>query len=394
MSTAPSVSEAIPSADSPATRLATRLAFLVAGFAISCWAPLVPYAKDRLAVDERVLGFLLLCLGIGSLLSMYATGMWSARLGTRPVILASSLGLCVTLPFLAISATPFTLGLTLLFFGSALGSLDVAMNIHAVEVERDAPQPLMSGFHAQYSLGGVVGALFITLLLSGGLTPLACMFVASAIMVGMMAVASPRLLRTKAADGEPHFAWPRGIVLVIAILAAISFLAEGSILDWSALLITGKGLVDVEQGGIGFMVFSIAMTFGRFTGDAMTARIGDRPTLVYGGLVAIAGFTVLLVAPAAAIAVAGFVLIGLGAANIVPVLFRRAGSQTVMPPGLAIAAITSMGYAGILLGPAAVGFVAKHLGLELAFWMIPAILLMVPLCAAVVVPRAAAKARS
>jgi predicted MFS family arabinose efflux permease len=387
MSTAPSLSNPAPSADRPATRLATRLAFLVAGFAISCWAPLVPYAKDRLAVDERILGFLLLCLGIGSLLSMYVTGMLSARLGTRPVILASSLGLCVTLPFLAIAATPFTLGLTLLFFGSSLGSLDVAMNIHAVEVERDAGQPLMSGFHAQYSLGGVIGAMFITLLLSGGLTPLASMLVASAIMFGMMLVAAPRLLRTRAADGEPHFAWPRGLVLVIAILAAISFLAEGSILDWSALLITGKNLVEVEQGGIGFMVFSIAMTIGRFTGDAMTARIGDGPTLVYGGLVAIAGFAVLLVAPVAAIAVAGFVLIGLGAANIVPVLFRRAGSQTVMPPGLAIAAITTMGYAGILLGPAAVGFVAKHLGLDVAFWMIPALLLMVPLCASVVVPR-------
>ena len=347
----------------------------------------MPYAKDRLAVDERMLGILLLCLGIGSLLAMFFTGMLSARFGTRPVILASGLGLCVVVPFLAIAATPVTLGLTLLFFGAALGSLDVAVNIHAVEVERDAGQPLMSGFHAQYSLGGFAGAMFITLLLSAGLGPFGCVVIACALMLVMMFLASPRLLRTKAADGEPHFALPRGIVLVIAMLAAISFLAEGSILDWSALLITGNGLVDVEQGGIGFVLFSIAMTFMRFCGDALTARIGDRPTLVWGGLVAIAGFAVLLLAPVAAVAMMGFVLIGLGAANIVPVLFRRAGSQKVMPPGLAIAAITTMGYAGILLGPAAIGFVAKHVGLTTAFWMIPAILLLVPLCAAVVVPR-------
>ncbi len=369
------------SADTPSTRLATRLAFFVAGFSIACWAPLVPYAKDRLAVDEKTLGVLLLCLGIGSLMSMYATGMLSARFGTRPVILASCMGLCITLPFLAISATPFALGLTLWFFGASLGSLDVAVNIHAVEVERDAGQPLMSGFHAQYSFGGVVGALFVTLLLSAGFGPIACVFIASAMMLGMAFVAGPRLLRTKAAEGEPHFALPRGVVLVIAILAAISFLAEGSILDWSALLITQKGLVDVEQGGIGFMLFSIAMTLGRFTGDKLTARIGDRPTLIWGGLVAIAGFAVLLVAPVAALAMVGFVAVGLGAANIVPVLFRRAGSQTVMPPGLAIAAITTMGYAGILLGPAAIGFVADHVGLALAFWMIPALLLLVPACA-------------
>ena len=368
------------SADSPTTRLATRLAFFVAGFAVSCWAPLVPYAKDRLAVDERMLGILLLCLGIGSLLAMFLTGMLSARFGTRPVILASGLGLCATLPFLALTTTPFTLGLTLLFFGASLGSLDVAVNIHAVEVERDAGQPLMSGFHAQYSLGGFAGATFITLLLSAGLGPVACVTIASALMLGMIFVASPRLLRTKAADGEPHFALPRGVVLVLAMLAAICFLAEGAVLDWSALLITGNGLVAVEQGGIGFVLFSIAMTLMRFCGDALTARIGDRPTLIWGGLIAIGGFAVLLVAPVAAIAMAGFVLIGLGAANIVPVLFRRAGSQKVMPPGLAIAAITTMGYAGILLGPAAIGFVAKHVGLTAAFWMIPVILLMVPLC--------------
>ncbi|MBC8024997.1 MAG: MFS transporter, partial [Steroidobacteraceae bacterium] len=327
--------------DTPSTRLATRLVFFVAGFAVSCWAPLVPYAKDRLAVDERTLGFLLLCLGIGSLLAMFFTGSLSSRFGTRPVILVSGLGLCITVPFLALSSSPFTLGVTLLFFGAALGSLDVAVNIHAVEVERGAGQPLMSGFHAQYSLGGVVGAMFITLLLSAGASPFACVAIASALVLAVMWVASPRLLRTRTADGEPHFALPKGVVLVMAILAAIMFLAEGTMLDWSALLITGNGLVAVEQGGIGFVLFSIAMTVMRFGGDALTARIGDLPTMVWGGLVAIGGFVVLLVAPVAAIAMLGFVLVGLGAANIVPVLFRRAGSQTVMPPGLAIAAVTT-----------------------------------------------------
>jgi len=345
----------------------------------------VPFAKERVGVDERTLGILLLCLGIGSLLAMYFTGMLSARFGTRPVILASGWGLCATLPFLALAPTPFTLGLTLLFFGASLGSLDVAMNIHAVEVERDAGRPLMSGFHAQYSLGGVAGAMFITLLLSAGLSPFSCVAIASALMLVMIYVTSPRLLRTRAADGEPHFALPRGVVLVIAILAAICFLAEGAVLDWGALLITGNGLVNVEQGGIGFVLFSIAMTLMRFCGDALTARIGDRRALIWGGLIAMGGFAVLLLAPIAAIAMIGFVLIGLGAANIVPVLFRRAGSQNVMPAGLAIAAITTMGYAGILLGPAAIGFVAQHVGLTTAFWMIPAILALVPLSAAVVV---------
>jgi predicted MFS family arabinose efflux permease len=377
----------MPSTDNPAARLATRLAFLVAGFGVSCWAPLVPYAKDRLAVDERMLGILLLCLGFGSLLSMSFTGMLSARFGTRPVVLASGFGLAITLPCLAIASTPLTLGAALLLFGATLGSLDVAMNIHAVEVEHNEGRPLLSGFHALYSVGGFIGAAFITLLLSLGIAPLACVLVGSGLMVLAMFVTAPRLLRSKAAEGEPHFALPQGVVLVIAALAAITFLAEGALLDWSALLITGNGLVAVEQGGIGYMLFSVAMTLARFSGDALTARVGDRAIMIWGSLLAIAGFALLLLTSAVTVALGAFVLIGLGCANVVPVLFRRAGSQKVMPAGLAIASITTVGYAGILLGPAAIGFVAKHVGLGMAFWMIPVLLALVPLCAGIVAPR-------
>src|SRR5688572_3254767 len=130
-----------------------------------------------------MLGILLLCLGIGSLVAMLFTGMLSARYGARPVLVAGCAGLCATLPFLALAPTSFTLGLTLFLFGASLGALDVAVNIHAVEVEKSAGEPLMSGFHAQYSLGGVAGALFITLLLSAGLGPLTCVVIASALML-------------------------------------------------------------------------------------------------------------------------------------------------------------------------------------------------------------------
>lgn len=334
-----------------------------------------------------MLGILLLCLGIGSLLAMFITGMLSSRFGTRPVILISGFGLAAVLPWLAIASTPFSLGITLLFFGATLGSLDVAMNIHAVEVERAAGRPLLSGFHALYSLGGFAGAAFITLLLSFGLGPIACVVVGAGLMVLAMFASWPGLLKTRSADGDPHFAWPRGVVLIIAALTAIMFLAEGAVLDWSALLITGNGLVDVEQGGLGFVLFSVAMTVMRLTGDALTARIGDRAIMIWGSVVAIAGFVVILTAPVVAVAMAGFILIGVGAANVVPVLFRRAGSQTVMPPVLAIAAITTTGYAGILLGPALIGFVADHVGLTLAFWMMPVMLLSVLVCAGVVAPR-------
>ena len=366
-------------AASTAPRIATRLAFLVAGFGLSCWAPLVPFARDRLSVDEQTLGILLLCLGVGSLIAMLFAGMLSAMFGTRPVIVVSGAAFAFLLPALVISSTPIVMGVSLLLFGASLGSLEVAMNIHAVEVEREAGRPLMSGFHALFSVGGFAGAAFMTALLSLGVGTLATVLIGAAMMLAAILAAWPRLLRSKATEGTPHFALPRGVVLIIAVLAAVMFLAEGALLDWSALLITDSKLVDKEHGGTGYMMFAIAMTVGRLTGDAIVARIGDRATLVWGGVVAIAGFLLLLAAPFAALALAGFVLIGLGAANIVPVLFRRAGTQDVMPAALAVAVVSIAGYAGIMLGPAVIGFVARQVGLAMAFWMLPLLVCLVPL---------------
>lgn len=369
------------SADRPATRLATRLSFLVAGFGMASWAPLVPFAKARLAVDDAVLGLLLLSLGIGSVVAMLATGILSARHGTRPIIIAGGIGLALVLPLLVIAGTPVTLAIALLAFGAALGSIDVAMNIHAVEVERAAGQPLMSGFHALFSIGGFAGSAVMTALLSFHLGPLACALICSVLMLIAMALAWPRLLRRAQAQEGPLFVLPHGIVLLLALLAAVTFLIEGAMLDWGALLVIGMGLVSEAQGGIGYIVFSVAMTAGRLGGDAVVARIGDRTTLVGGSLLAVAGLAVLLLAPSKAIAIAGFLLIGLGASNLVPVLFRGAARQTAMPTGLAVASITTAGYAGVLVGPAGIGFIAHAAGLPMAFWMLAALMCLVTLSA-------------
>lgn len=376
------------SADRPATRLATRLAFLIAGFGISCWAPLIPYAKARLGVDDGVLGLLLLCLGIGSVTAMLLTGMLSARYGSKPIIIAGALGMAVVLPLLVVVVTPLELGAVLFVFGGALGSLDVAMNIHAVEVEKAAGRPLMSGFHGLYSVGGFIGSMFVTFLLSLGIAPLTAVLFTAVLMLGGVVVIWPRLIVAVAGgEGGPLFVLPRGFVLLLALLTAIVFLVEGAVLDWGALYLTGVGLVGAAQGGLGFMLFSVAMTVMRLAGDAVVGRIGDRAVLTWGSLVAIVGFAAVLLAPVAIVAMAGFLLVGIGLSNIVPVLFRRAGNQSVMPVGLAVAAVTTSGYAGVLLGPAGIGFVAKYSGLPAALWMLTALLVLVTLTAGRVAAR-------
>lgn len=365
-------------ADHAKSRLATRLCFVAAGFGVACWAPLVPFAKSRLGIGDGTLGILLLFLGAGSVVAMPVTGILATRFGSKPIILAGGFGMALFLPFLAITDHPASLAAALVVFGASLGSLDVAMNLHAVEVERALSRPLMSGFHALFSIGGFAGSGFMTLMLSNHISPFHGVVIAAVVVALAVSAAAPNLLRTGGEKQGPLFVLPRGIVLVIALLACVAFLVEGALLDWSALLMVTSKMVSAARGGIGYMLFSIAMTAGRLTGDRAVAQLGDRKVFLLSGLTAILGFALLLASNYTPLALAGFVCIGLGAANIVPTLFRRAGSQQQMPAPLALAAATCAGYAGLLAGPALVGFIARSVGLHGAFFALALLMCLVP----------------
>ncbi|MBB5065519.1 MFS transporter [Granulicella mallensis] len=360
-------------------KLATRLAFVAAGFGVACWAPLVPFAKTRCHLGDGTMGLVLLLLGAGSIVAMPLAANLSGRFSSKPIVLAGGLGLAVTLPLLSIVSSPLALGVALFAFGAFLGSLDVAMNLHAVDVEHASGKPLMSGFHALFSIGGFLGSGTVTALLSRGIAPSSSTLLSSAILVALILVALPRMLSNREGTKQPFFAIPKGIVLVIAIFAAISFLVEGALLDWSALLLVGEHLVSAAHGGLGYMLFSIAMTFSRFVGDGIVARFGNRIVLTLGGVTALLGLCGVLLAPVAWIGLVSFVFVGLGAANIVPILFRLAGTQHTMPKGLAVAALTTAGYTGMLTGPAVIGFLSKGIGLHNAFWFLAALLACVPI---------------
>jgi MFS family permease len=360
-------------------RLSTRLSFLVTGLAMASWAPQIPYAKARLGLDEGAFGLLLLCLGFGSVLAMQVTAAVITRVGSRPIILISGTVLCLTLPWLACANTTAALAVCLVVFGAAVGSIDVAMNVHAVEVEQAAGEPLMSGFHGMYSLGGLVGAAGGAALLTSGLSPPAAAAIAAFIAAVLMLLTAPGLLRSKSAQSAPLIAIPRGIVILTGSLAFAAFLTEGAILDWSALLLTGSFGVSAAQAGIGYALFSIAMAFARLTGDLVMKRLGQRRVLLFGGVTVTAGFVLLLLSPLPWMASGGFLLIGLGAANLVPILFSTAGRQNAMAPALAVASMTTLGYAGILVGPAAIGFFASLTNLRTAFATLALLMLGFPL---------------
>lgn len=346
---------------------ATRAAFFVPGFAIACWAPLVPFAKARAGLDDAMLGVLLLCLGLGSLLSMPLAGMLAARHGCRPVMLATVVMMVLMLPLLAVASTPLSIGVVLLVFGAGIGAMDCVMNIQAVVVERESGRAMMSGFHAFYSIGALTGAALVTLLLSIGAGALLATFAVVAGVVAITALSSRWWRSERAEQGEASFALPRGVVIVIGAVCFISFLAEGSMLDWSAVFLHDVRGVELTHAGWGFVAFNIAMTATRLLGDGLVNRLGPSVAVLLGGLLACGGFVLATLVPSFGVALLGYALVGIGCANIVPLMFSLAGRQTRMPESVAIPAVTTMGYAGVLLGPAAIGFIAQQWSLQAAF---------------------------
>ncbi|TFB30640.1 MFS transporter [Pseudomonas sp. F01002] len=358
-------------------QMSTRIAFFIAGFGIAAWAPLVPYAKARAGLDEGTLGLLLLCLGVGSILAMPMAGLLAKRFGCRRVVSAGVLLICTALPLLATVSSIPALIAALFMFGAGLGTVDSTVNLQAVIVERASGKTMMSGFHGLFSLGGIVGAAGVSALLGFGVSPLGATLVVIVMLLIALAKAAPHLLPYGSESSGPAFAVPHGIVLFIGGMCFIVFLAEGAALDWSAVFLAQERGIDTAYAGLGYAAFALTMTVGRLTGDSIVRRLGATRVIVFGGLTAAAGLFVATFAPSWEAALVGYALLGAGCSNIVPVLYTAVGKQTVMPESVAVPAITTLGYAGILAGPALIGFIAHGSSLSFAFGLMAVLLVAV-----------------
>jgi MFS family permease len=358
-------------------RIATRAAFLVAGIAMAAWAPLVPLAKARTGVDEATLGLVLLCFGGGSLVAMPLAGSSAARFGGKRVIGVAVALVCSALPLLAIVERPIALAAALLMFGAGLGALDVAMNLQAITVERASGRAMMSGFHGMFSVGGIVGASGVAGALSLGFDAGPTIVVLALLLALCMLTTRRGLLASREGGSVTTFAWPRGSVLFVGALAAAAFLVEGAVLDWSAVFMASVRELPLARASVGYVAFSIAMTIGRFGGDHVVQRLGRRRVFVGGAMTSATGLAIVAALPSWLASVAGFALVGIGCANLVPILFTAAGRQATMPPALAVPAMTTMGYAGLLAGPALIGFAAHATSLVVAFFLLAAMMALV-----------------
>ncbi|PAY01988.1 MFS transporter [Pseudoalteromonas sp. HM-SA03] len=350
--------------------LATRLLFLCAGLATATWASLIPIIKAHVGIDESTLGFLLLCLGAGAIFAMPISGALAIKYGCKRILQASAILIVVCLPFFALVNSVVSLAVLLVIFGLSIGTTDCVMNIQAVLVEERSKMSLMSGFHGFYSLGGIVGAGAVAVLLIAAFSAFEICLAMALVVLLCLLIARGDLLPFASQTEGPAFALPKGPVVLIGVICFAMFLAEGTVLDWSGIYLMDYQNASTGMAALGIFSFSITMTLGRLFGDRIITHFGQRVVLTISGLTASLGLLIAIAPMNFYLALFGYVLMGIGCANVVPIMFSAAGKQTYMSQATAIPAVTTLGYVGVLMGPASVGQIAHFTSLAAALVVI------------------------
>lgn len=357
-------------------RLATTFLFFLFGVNIATWISRIPAIQSNLSLSKSQLGSLLLFSALGSLLLTPLWGSWIARYGspllTRITILFAALDLLA----LAFSPNAVTLAAALFLFGAANGGLNAAVNAQAILLERHYPKPIMSSFHAAFSLGGMSGAALGGLLAARHWTPTHhfILIAAAVALAGLAAI--PLFLREPSPDratAGPLLVLPHGPLLVLGALAATIMIGEGAMADWIAIYLRDTLHTTEATAALGYSAFSASMAAGRLAGDWLTHHLGAARLARILALTAAAGLTLALLATNLPPAILGFALTGLGYSVIVPLVFSASGKLPGISPGHGIAAVSTTGFFGFLTGPPLIGYLADWTSLRLALFTVAAL---------------------
>ena len=369
-------------------RRATGAFFGLLGVAISTWAALVPFAKAQLGLDEATLGSILLAFGGGTIVATVAAAPLARRYSSRTLLVVAASALCFALPLLAHAPSAATLAVLLFCFGAFVGIIGVAANAQAIAVQAAMRRPVMSSFHAMFSLGGLVGAAANSALLGLGVSPLACAIAVSAMLILVIATQAENLNPDRLPETNRSSHVRRGRaplpVLFVGLMTLALYLSEGSIVDWAAVFFREVRGYGVSTAALGYAAFSITMAAGRLAGDRIVQRVGPVSVVRYGAILAAVGFFVMVFAPGPWLGLAGCALIGLGASNVVPTLISASARVSDYPTAAAVSTTVAMGTTGLIAGPALIGFVAQSTGLGIALAGLAVLLLVVGAAADIV----------
>ncbi|HVY21296.1 MAG TPA: MFS transporter [Bauldia sp.] len=352
-------------------RIAVSIAFLVMGTGAGLWGVHIPVVAERLGLAPATIGLGLLCAATGAVLNMPLTGAALTRLSSRPPTAALTLAFAVLTPFPILAPWPWFLFVSLFLWGAAMGGLDVAMNTQATEVEAARRKPTMSSFHGFFSVGALIGSSLGGLIVGSGWGDgRGALIVAAVLLVAGIWSAFNLWPSAPPDHAGPRFTLPPAAVLGIGAITLLAFAGEGAVSDWSALFLSKVKGTSAGVAASGLIVFSVAMIVCRLTGDRVVAALGATTIVFAGGLLMAAGIAIAVVAPWPIVSALGFGIVGIGAANLAPVGFSAASRTPGVPASVGVAAVTTMGYAGFLVSPPTLGFVANAWGLPVALGIV------------------------
>lgn len=355
-------------------RLATMLLFFICGASYATWGIHIPTIQQRFALSEALLSVAMFAVAGGAILAMSGLGRWIARVGSHAASRYSGLLLGATLALILLVPTYSVLLLLLLLFGAVNAGLDVAMNAQAVTVEKQLERPIMSSLHGMFSLGGMAGAAVGGLLLEAGITPwqhclgVGALTALSAWLASRFLLPDGHAPDADAVTTEPPRASANRLVWALGGLAFLGLVAEGGMYDWSVIYLRDTVHASNAWSSAAYAAFSGGMALARFGGDRLRARHGSVTLLRYSAALAFAGMLLALLWPSAAII--GFGLVGLGAANLIPVLFAAGARIPGTAPAEGIAGVARLAYIGLLLGPVMIGALAHASNLQTALGLI------------------------
>ena len=366
---AASVSGRAP-ADLRRARWATRIQFAVLGLLAGTWGAHIPSVKLVHGLSEFSLSMMLLAAALGSISALFIAGRVVGRLGARRTVVAAGWLMCAMFALILPLPGLWAALPAAFLLGCGMSVFDVSINSEGSELE-SLSGPLMSNLHGMFSVGAMAGAALSSLMLHAGIAPAwqlggAAAVLAVVILLGSLGMLDIRAPDTVADKEKAHFVWPRGLLLVIGLLIFTGMVAEGVMMDWCVLYLKQDLLMPQSQAALGYSAFAGAMALSRFAGDPLRARFSEQRILLVGATLAALAMAAVLLAAEPWIAMVGFALVGAGLAPVAPILFNAATRVPGVSRAAAIAAVTSIGYSGFMIGPPLIGSIAQATSLTVA----------------------------
>lgn len=361
-------------------RAATLTTFFSHGLLFASWAAHIPAVKAHLGLSDAALGTVLLCTPVGSVCAMMLIGRLLPKLGSRQLVRISLVGYCAAGPLVGLAADPLELAGALFAWGAFQGALDVSMNTQAAAVEKVQRRPLMSTFHGAWSIGALSGAALGAAAVAAHVAVAPQLLILAVPVLATAAVLSPSMVDDQLSE-RPHEPrtglWRNRAVLILGAITLATMLCEGAAADWSAVYLRGSAHLTAAVAGLGYTTFALTMAGVRLTGTHLLGRYRAERLLPVLALIGSAGMTAALASGSGTLGLVGFACLGAGTALVVPTAFSAAGRLPGLPPGVAIATVSALGWIGFVCGPPLIGQLASITGLRTALAVLPGVALLV-----------------